>query len=551
MTATCLTSNLARATREALPIVSSKTKLPILANFLIRSRTAGLDVIATDLEAFTVKRAGGKLSNGEEFNITVPARAFSDFVNVFAADDEEIHLTYNRRVMGLTLSVPAFRMTAELKGIDAGEFPAVPEYLEAEGVYVTVPADVLTWLCKFAAKKKKGRVASSGQSLDTLQIEIANGNAFLVASDGRTLALAEYPAQGEVSASFPAKVVKNALKGQGKGDVLLSVTAAALSVNGAMIRAEKHEYPNWRSAANAPFTTTANVDYRKLAEILKPFDKRGGYASFCLNGNLTIFAVDEGGELTGAVDAEKDGPGLSVALSPKAIALALAVDKPKRKETRNVRLELSPAGATIYVTDSIRVIAAAYIEPEPQPEAEPEPEPTPDEPEAVEVHAPSDLTPKPGDCTFCGREWAGGGMCPACREIDEEDAITRRNEVDPDAQERPDDTYPEEADVIAEAITETQLPQPRLTQMTVRREEGDWLVAIYEPTESVRYYEAEGHTLIENHAPPADVIEVTEDYIREQVKPLARTVEMIGLHQNEESARKLAEALRRAFPDEF
>ncbi|KKU81745.1 MAG: hypothetical protein UY07_C0010G0014, partial [Parcubacteria group bacterium GW2011_GWA1_47_8] len=91
---------------------------------------------------------------------------------------------------------------AELKGIDAGEFPAVPAYLEGEGVTVAIPADVLAWLCKFAAKD--GRTANGGcQPLDTLQIEVEDGKASFVASDGVTLALAEYPAQGEVSANFP------------------------------------------------------------------------------------------------------------------------------------------------------------------------------------------------------------------------------------------------------------------------------------------------------------------------------------------------------------
>ena len=571
MTATCITSNLARAVREVMPTVprNSRIKYPILGNALIRARESGVEVITTDLESFTVKRAGGKLSNGEEFEIAVPAHALADWLAVFEDDNEAVELTHDKRTASLTLSVPAFRMMAELKGIDAGEFPAVPAYLEGEGVTVAIPADVLAWLCKFAAKD--GRTANGGcQPLDTLQIEVEDGKASFVASDGVTLALAEYPAQGEVSANFPARAVKNALKGQSKGDVILNVTAQALALNGAMIRAEEHEYPDWRPAANAPFTTTATVDYWKLAGVLKPFAKRGGCASFCVNGNLPLTAVDDNGESTGAIEAQHDGLGLSVSLSPKVVEQALAVDKPKRKEARTIRLELSPAMATIHVTESIRVIVSAYIEPQPEeaesPEAEAEPEPTP----AVEVeeYTAPDLTPPPGHCTFCGREWAGGGMCPACRAIDEEDAITRRDEADPDAQERPDDTYPDEPpkDVESSPPVEDADPLVDVVEIPAEQVKPKRKRAKPKPIDNKplaeRIMEKIGPALVEcprcgRHNPPATICERCgwgyghegKHYAVKPLSPIERAVRMIGLHQGAEAARQLAGCLVRAFPD--
>jgi len=118
MKATILQTNFAKTINYISRIVSNRTTLPVLNNVLITAEDGRLTMAATDLEvAITAKMVGKVDSEGK---ITVPARMLSDFI--LNNRDESIEMELKDK----TLSLKSTHFEANIKGIDADEFPTIP-----------------------------------------------------------------------------------------------------------------------------------------------------------------------------------------------------------------------------------------------------------------------------------------------------------------------------------------------------------------------------------------------------------------------------------------
>ncbi len=118
MKATILQSNFAKALSYISRIVSNRTTLPVLNNVLIVAEDGKIKISSTDLEIAITTKLIGKVD--KDGIITVPARLLSDFI--VNNKDENINLNLN----GLTLNLKSKHYEANIKGIDAEEFPTVP-----------------------------------------------------------------------------------------------------------------------------------------------------------------------------------------------------------------------------------------------------------------------------------------------------------------------------------------------------------------------------------------------------------------------------------------
>lgn len=118
MKATILQTNFAKALSYISRIVSNRTTLPVLNNVLIAAEDGKIKISSTDLEIAISAKLIGKVD--EDGIITVPARMLSDFV--VNNKDENIDINLN----GLTLNLKSKHYEANIKGIDAEEFPTVP-----------------------------------------------------------------------------------------------------------------------------------------------------------------------------------------------------------------------------------------------------------------------------------------------------------------------------------------------------------------------------------------------------------------------------------------
>src|SRR5947209_6721342 len=119
MKLSCLQENLARGLSVVGRAVAPRSTLPVLGNIYLATDGGRLKLAATNLEIGITCWIGAKVE--AEGAITVPARLLTDFVNSLPADRIDIDL--NPRTQ--TLHLKCARSDANIKGLDAAEFPQI------------------------------------------------------------------------------------------------------------------------------------------------------------------------------------------------------------------------------------------------------------------------------------------------------------------------------------------------------------------------------------------------------------------------------------------
>lgn len=120
MKVTCLQENLMRGLQIAGRGVSTRTTLPILSNVLLRTEAGRLKLTATNLEVGINCWVAAKVE--DEGSITVPAKLFTDFVSSLSPGPIELSLNVRTK----TVHIKSGPFEANLKGLDAEEFPLIP-----------------------------------------------------------------------------------------------------------------------------------------------------------------------------------------------------------------------------------------------------------------------------------------------------------------------------------------------------------------------------------------------------------------------------------------
>lgn len=124
MKVSCLQENLSKGLSIVSRAVAARSTLPVLGNILLATDQGRLKLAATNLELAVTNWIGAKVE--EDGAITVPARVLIDFVN--SLPPERIDMELNVRTQ--TLHVKCARYDANVKGIDATEFPIIPTISE-------------------------------------------------------------------------------------------------------------------------------------------------------------------------------------------------------------------------------------------------------------------------------------------------------------------------------------------------------------------------------------------------------------------------------------
>lgn len=119
MKISCTQENLARGLGIVSHMVGVRATLPVLNNILLKVAKGRLHLAATDLEIGITTWVGAKVE--KEGAITVPARLLTEFISTNT--DKTIHLELKET--SLNLSSEHFK--ANIKGIEAMEFPLIPE----------------------------------------------------------------------------------------------------------------------------------------------------------------------------------------------------------------------------------------------------------------------------------------------------------------------------------------------------------------------------------------------------------------------------------------
>ena len=189
MKLSCLQENLSRGLGIVGRAVATRSTLPITQNILLASEQSRLKLAATNLEMATTCWVGAKVE--QEGAITIPARLLIDFVNSLPNDLIEITLPPNSH----TLELKSGRLQAHINGIDAQDFPPIPEV--SDGVATNIEAEAFkegSTQVVFAAATEESRPVLTG-----INTEFEGEQLNLAAADGFRLAVYKMTLNSPVS----------------------------------------------------------------------------------------------------------------------------------------------------------------------------------------------------------------------------------------------------------------------------------------------------------------------------------------------------------------
>ncbi len=194
MKISCLQDNLARGLSIAGRAVSARSTLPILSHILIATDEGRIRLSSTNLEMGIHCWIGGRVE--EEGAIAVPARTIIDLINALPPDRVDLR----REVRTMTLNVRCGRSDANIKGLDALEFPPIPVPEEGAGptpVHVSLDSEILRTAISqvaFAAATDEARPTLTGIHFRLEEGSGARGPSLtLAAADGYRLAVRRIP----------------------------------------------------------------------------------------------------------------------------------------------------------------------------------------------------------------------------------------------------------------------------------------------------------------------------------------------------------------------
>jgi DNA polymerase-3 subunit beta len=346
MKVSCLQENLAKGLAIVGRAVASRSTLPVLANILLATDQGRLKLAATNLELGITCWIGAKVE--EEGATTVPARLLGEFVNSLPNDKIDLALTVRTQ----TLHLACQRYVANIKGIDAEEFPLIPTV--ADTPTVALEPDLLREMIgqvAFAAAADDSRPVLAG-----VLMSFRDNSLTLAAADGFRLsvrtATIEPPAAGSLAALagldviVPARAMQEVARiaAEGKDPVEVTVTPNKnqvlfhMSNVDLVSRLVEGAFPNYQQIIPKEYKTRAVLstsDFLKATKIAS-FFARDAANIVRLNvipgeeelvpGRVTVAATAaEVGDNLNEIDAVVEGQPLQIAFNARYLTDVLSV----------------------------------------------------------------------------------------------------------------------------------------------------------------------------------------------------------------------------------
>lgn len=339
MFARCLQDNLSKGLSIVGRAVAGKSTLPAITNVLIETDESRLKLAATNLEIAitcwipaTIEETGA---------ITLPARLFSEFVNSLPNDTIEMKLNARTR----TLNLKCARYEANLKGIDADEFPPIPRVSDE-------PASEIDPAVLEEAISQVVLAAASDDTRPVLAGVLASFNEdtlTLAAADGFRLAVRRAPLVKAVPEKFdiiiPARALHEIARiaGGEEEPVLVAITPNRSQILFHMKNVElvsrliEGTFPNYNQIIPPRYATRTVVstqDFLKATRIASFFARDASNivklqiepGDELAPGKVTVSANSaETGDTVSAIDAVVEGDNAQIAFNAKYLADVLGV----------------------------------------------------------------------------------------------------------------------------------------------------------------------------------------------------------------------------------
>jgi DNA polymerase-3 subunit beta len=332
----CRQQDLSRGLAIVNHAVSSRSTLPILANILLATDQGRLRLAATNLEVgITYWLEAEVLEEGE---ITLQAKLFMDLVNSLAVGPIELSLPADSS----TVNIKSPGSNANIKGIEASEFPIIPNADGGEQpieLEATLLKEMITQVI-FAAASDDSRPVFTG-----ILVEVGNEKVTFAAADSFRLALrvASLPSQDEYSPILiPAKTLSELariLPSAGTVEMIMTPNR-----NQVLFHTEQMDlvsqllegsFPNVRAAIPKVHATRAVIETKEFAAAVKrvaPF-ANANIVVIHLEasendgpGTMTLVSNSEDvGDNTATVNVSTEGPVQEITLSVRYLSQVLAV----------------------------------------------------------------------------------------------------------------------------------------------------------------------------------------------------------------------------------
>lgn len=339
MKVSCLQENLAKGLSIVGRAVATRSTLPVLSNVMLATDGSRLKLSATNLEIGIVCWIGAKVE--EEGSITVPARLLTDFVNSLPPERIDMELTVRTQ----TLNLKCARFEANIKGIDAQEFPLIPT--AGEDSKISLDPSMLRQMIDqvvFAAATDESRPILTGvlAKFQGEQLTLAAADGFRLSV--RTAHLPE-PVSEPVTVIVPARALAELSRISGEQEQPIEVTITP-SRNQALFHMSNIDlvsqliegnFPDYNQIIPKSYSTrtvvstsdflkaakTANIFARDAANIVRLEIVPGGELA---PGRVTMTATSaEVGDNVGEFDAVIEGEEMEIAFNAKYLIDVLSV----------------------------------------------------------------------------------------------------------------------------------------------------------------------------------------------------------------------------------
>lgn len=339
MKLSCLQENLNKGLGIIGRAVASRTTLPITQNVLITTDQSQLKLAATNLEIAISCWIGAKIEN--EGSITIPARVLTEFVGSLPSDIISLNLKHH------TLELKCGRYEARINGLDAADFPPIPQV--GDDFSTKVKSEDLKLAINqvaFAAATEESRPVLTG-----VQTEFEGSKLTVAAADGFRLAVHRAnliePVKEKVAMIIPAKAYHELNRLMGNEDQEIEITLNSqksqvlFKLKGIEMVSQliQGNFPNYSQLIPQTYGTKARIDVAEFLRAIKMaaiFARDGsGIARVIVTpgatveaGKITISArADEIGDNVGEIDALVDGEAAKIAFNARYLADVLSVVK--------------------------------------------------------------------------------------------------------------------------------------------------------------------------------------------------------------------------------
>jgi len=327
----CLQENLAKGLAIVGRAVATRSTLPVLSNILMATDEGRLKLSATNLEVGINCWIGAKVE--EDGATTIPARLLADFVNSLPPERIDVQLVTRTQ----TLSLKCANYEANVKGIDAQEFPLIMAL--GDDMAIKLEPQALREMINqvsFAAALDESRPVLTGVLAD-----MSGSRLTMAAADGFRLSVrsAELPAAAAQSAAviIPARALQEVARVSADEETAIRMTIAPnrsqvffrMTNIDLVSQLVEGNFPDYKQIIPKSYSTRTVVDSGALLQAIKIASYFARDAANIVRlritpgeagtaGKLTVMANSaELGDNVTEIGAEVEGAAIEIAFNAK------------------------------------------------------------------------------------------------------------------------------------------------------------------------------------------------------------------------------------------